>query len=96
MLQHTRPCDRAFLRNVSNENGRDAFDLRNAHEVRRALPYLRNAARRGLHIRIVHRLTRIDHEKVRLDRLDCIIDVIHIRFTQHEQHFRQRPETICS
>ena len=48
VLEHARPGQRAFLRDVADEERRDAAALRQRHEARAALAHLRDAAGRRL------------------------------------------------
>ncbi len=64
MLEDARAGDRAVLRDVADEDGRDAELLRRAHEPRRRLAYLRHRSRRRADLRGIQRLHRVDHADV--------------------------------
>ena len=61
MLEHARAGDRAVLRHVADEEGRDARLLRDPQQPRRRLAHLRDRAGRRADLRRPERLHRVDH-----------------------------------
>ena len=64
VLEHARAGDRAVLRDVADEDRRDAVLLRDAQEPRRRLAHLRDRAGRRAELGRVERLHRVDHADV--------------------------------
>ena len=68
VLEHPRAGDGAVLRDVADEDGRDAVLLRDAEQPRGRLAHLRDGARRRAELAGVERLHRVDHADGRPSR----------------------------
>ncbi len=79
VLEHARPRDGAFLRDVADEEERRARALGVARELRRALAHLGDRAGRRLQGFGPYRLDRIDHRHARLRRFQGADDALELR-----------------
>jgi len=61
MLEHPRARNRAVLRDVADEEGRDAALLRDPQQAPRRLAHLRDGTGRGADLLRPERLHRVDH-----------------------------------
>ena len=66
VLEHARPCERALLRDVADQQRRNVARLREPRELRGALAHLAHGARRRLQLLAEQRLDRIDGEHAEL------------------------------
>ncbi len=65
VLEHARTGDRSLLRDVTDDERRDAVVLRDTHEPRRARADLPDRARDARGVGVEHRLDRVDDQDVR-------------------------------
>ncbi len=63
MFEHAGSRDRALLRDVADDEDGGARGLGESHELRGALPKLRNSARRRRDVGRLHRLNRIHDQQ---------------------------------
>ena len=66
VLEHARTRERAFLRNVTDQQRRNVARLREPRELRGALAHLAHGARRRLQLFAEQRLDRVDREHAEL------------------------------
>ena len=92
MLERARPGDRTILRDVADEEGREAAALRQRHETSPALAHLRHAARSRLEAGQEHRLDGVDHERTRLHLIQLRLDHRKIVLRPEEQPIRLEPK----
>ena len=94
VLEDARAGDRALLRHVADEEDGHVRRLRHSEERHRALPDLRDRARRGGDRLQVHRLDRVDHDERGLHLLDRAEDGVEVGLAQDEQPLAGDPEPL--
>ncbi len=94
MLEHTRACDGAVLRHVTDEHGRDAASLRDAQQARGRLAHLGDRARRRAELTGIERLHGVDHADVGRLLLEGRADGLQLRLGE-DRHVVGAAEALC-
>ena len=83
VFQHTRPGQRAFFGDVTDQDDRGAGGLGHARQMRRTLAHLRHRTRRTGELIGVNRLDGIHHHHRRLQLVDGGQYFFQLGFGQH-------------
>ena len=94
MLEHTRTCKRAVLRDMTDDKSGDAIRLCYAKKFNGTFPHLGDTARRALDIRSKEGLNRIDDEEVGLDVFNVRFNLFEVGLTDDIERVGDRMQTV--
>ena len=96
VLQRFRPGQAAVLRHMADQQGRHVSTLRRKQQVRRRVPDLANAARRGLQLRGKNGLDGVDDDEGWVEPCDLLEHALEAGLREHIHRRPGNPEPLAS